>query len=515
MIGKPRILLLVFIIALGGGLSACLDEVPEELTAPSPQIPRPFNLRAVVGLDSLTLYWDADPDYAFSGFAVYRSDNEGAVWMKIGEAPSSPFGDGSIRSGLLYLYRISGLNPSGLEGNPSVPLIVETSLFSISINAGDEFTNQRSVVLFLTASSQTQHVRFSEDPDLGGAEWISFQSTYDFTLSPGDGTKTVYAQFMDKFGNASDKVSDTIILDMQAAIDSLTFSPPSPIQPGAALHFRIVPVGAETGGTVFITMPGLGTDIVARDDGSGGDTQIGDGAYERDFKLPSNFRGTDILMTAVFIDEAGNQSDETEFPTRLDMTDPPSAVALSPVVDSTTTSITLRWSQSDDEGFFSYDLYRDDTPGITQTTSTLVTSLMDREATLYTDNNVFEGEAYYYAVYVVNDLEESAKSNERLARTDDILPTAVVLDTLSSVGPNRVTLTWSRNDDTDFDEYLVFMATAPGVGDSGSPEGTITDRYQTYLDVTGLDLAANTYYFRVFVYDKAGHKSRSNEVSTE
>ncbi len=515
MFRKLQIILLVTALALGAGLNACLDEVPEDLTAPYPLIPIPTGLSAVMTQDSVTLYWLADTDFDFSGFAVYRSENEGFSWTKAGEVFTSPFGDGALRPGTVYLYRGAGLDAAEVEGSRSDPLVVRSSIFAIAINNGDEFTNQRQAEIFFSAPASTQYVRFSENPDLTGAAWYNFQLSSNFTLSEGDGQKVVYAGFIDEFGNLTDKVSDTIVLDTQASIDSLIFSPASPVPPGASMHFRVVVTGAETSGNAYITIPGLGADITARDDGTGGDGQAGDGIYEKDFTLPSNFRGTDILIMAVFIDAAGNQSEEFESPLRLDMTDLPTAVVLYPAVDSTTTSISLGWSEAAEEGFFAYKVYRDDSPGISEETSNRLTTIFDLERNYYADTEVFEGRSYYYAVFLSNDLGESVMSNERLVQTENIPPAAVVLDTLTAVGTDRVTLTWSQNGNTDFSSYRIYQAISPGVDSTKTLVATLSDKYTTYLDVSGLNLATNIYYFRVYVYDEAGLFSRSNEVSSE
>ena len=58
-------------------------------------------------------------------------------------------------------------------------------------------------------------MRFSND----GSTWSPFQPyapTASWSLSAGDGTKTVYAQYTDAFGNLSVPVSDTIVLDTPA-----------------------------------------------------------------------------------------------------------------------------------------------------------------------------------------------------------------------------------------------------------------------------------------------------------
>ena len=43
----------------------------------------------------------------------------------------------------------------------------------------------------------------------------------------------------------------------------------------------------------------------------------------------------------------------------------------------------------------------------------------------------------------------------------------------------------------------------------------ITDRFQTFFDDTGLDTGVSFYYYRVYVVDASGNRTRSNEVTTE
>ena len=42
---------------------------------------------------------------------------------------------------------------------------------------------------------------------------VAYTSPYTLTISPGDGTRTVYVKFIDSAGNESGAYSDTIILD--------------------------------------------------------------------------------------------------------------------------------------------------------------------------------------------------------------------------------------------------------------------------------------------------------------
>jgi hypothetical protein len=119
-------------------------------------------------------------------------------------------------------------------GNETSPVSDSIILDSISpagliiINTGDEYTNQLSVTLTLSASFKpvvqkdpakvvgrlsSEEMLISNRPDLSGAMWQAYASPIDWTLEAGDGVKMVYVKFRDKAGNESHVASDSIILD--------------------------------------------------------------------------------------------------------------------------------------------------------------------------------------------------------------------------------------------------------------------------------------------------------------
>jgi fibronectin type 3 domain-containing protein len=502
---------------LAFGAAGCLEKLPEELNEPVPSIPTPTDLSAVSRDGGATISWSFDQSFQFESFKIYRSDDDRATWQKVGTTAAPPYDDSNLRNGIIYWYRVSGVSVDGLEGRPSGELPVMANAFGVVINDGAEFTSSRMVTLRFAAPTQTQSVVFSEDSLFQGALREAYNPTYPFELSGTDGVKRVYAEFKDALGNVSGKVSDSIVLDTHAAIDSLSFSPAGPFAPGASIHFRVVSKGREADGYALITIGGVAGPIYAMDDGGNGDSQAGDGVCERDYVFMQSFRGTGIRASAVFIDAAGNESDAMEFPGEIDFTDPPQAVYLFPAVDSTTSSITLRWSQSQDQHFSDYAVYRSESAQVSEDSSLRVGLVYDKATQEWTDTGLDEAKTYYYRVYVENDLGETQGSNVRAARTLDLPPEPVVCDPLSSVGNGRATVTWSVNNDSDFLAYYVYRDTIPGVtettGTMVSP--VITDRYTTFFDDSGLDLLNHTYYYRVYVYDKGGNKARSNEVATQ
>lgn len=92
-----------------------------------------------------------------------------------------------------------------------------TKLFSgaIEINGNAQYTNNTSVTLTVPVIDENgvAQMQFSNSPDSGWSGWQDYAATAQWTLSPGDGTKTVYAKFKDTLGNESVVYSASIILD--------------------------------------------------------------------------------------------------------------------------------------------------------------------------------------------------------------------------------------------------------------------------------------------------------------
>jgi hypothetical protein len=92
---------------------------------------------------------------------------------------------------------------------------------TVSINGGAAATNSVDVTLSLTASDGTgsgvTSVLLSNSTDFTGATPIPFAASVPWTLTAGDGAKTVYAKFVDAVGNTTvDPVTDAITLDTVA-----------------------------------------------------------------------------------------------------------------------------------------------------------------------------------------------------------------------------------------------------------------------------------------------------------
>jgi hypothetical protein len=421
--GKQWIWTSIFVVLAASAVSC--DEVPEIPTDAIPDIPVPTNLSAVLGSDGVTLTWEFDGSYNYSGFDVLRSEDDQLTWVKQATVAGPPYVDSNLRTGFTYWYAVAGVDANGVQGKRSAPFPARPALFEVLIDGGARVTRSQEVVLTFTAPALTQNVRFSEDETFATTQWRDFAPSVPFLLSAGDGSKVVWAQFRDEAGSLTESVSSSIDLDTFAQIDSLTFAAltgPSlqdTISPGGTVRFHIVPAGNETGGFAEVSIEGMGsTPVEVFDDGRNGDAAANDGVYQRNYQFALAFRQRSMRMAAVFIDEAQNTSVEREFENNLYMSDPPDSVVLSEITVVSADSLALRWTRSVDDHFVNYSVYRDVASGVDPVQSVLVGSVSDQATTVYIDSGLLQpSTTYYYKVYVINDLDEGAPSNEKSATT--------------------------------------------------------------------------------------------------
>jgi len=85
-------------------------------------------------------------------------------------------------------------------------------------------TNNQNVTLYFNGSDDSDFkFRYSTDVNFAGVDYQNYVSSVGFTLSPGDGSKRVYVQLKDAYGNETAKYSDVIQLDTTAPSDSKLF----------------------------------------------------------------------------------------------------------------------------------------------------------------------------------------------------------------------------------------------------------------------------------------------------
>jgi hypothetical protein len=143
--------------------------------------------------------------------------------------------------GITYLYPGDTTPPTG----------------TITINSGANYTNSTASTLTLTCSdfgSGCSQMQFSND----NSTWSTpeaYATTKSWSLSSGDGTKTVYVKFSDNEGNWSGSFNDTIVLD--------TVAPATTASPAGGTYTSVLSVtltcsdGTGSGcGNIYYTIDG-------------------------------------------------------------------------------------------------------------------------------------------------------------------------------------------------------------------------------------------------------------------
>lgn len=120
---------------------------------------------------------------------------------------------------------------------------------SITINSGAEFANSAAVMLSLSADDEGSGVakmRFSTDSTTWTA-WEAFAASKPWTLTGGDGRKTVFAQFCDSAGNVSEACSDSITLDSTAPSGSVRINDDAQYASAASVVLNLTAVDPGSG----------------------------------------------------------------------------------------------------------------------------------------------------------------------------------------------------------------------------------------------------------------------------
>ncbi|MFA5101485.1 MAG: hypothetical protein WC547_11425, partial [Candidatus Omnitrophota bacterium] len=154
---------------------------------------------------------------ARSGLGGMRFSNNGSTWSSWETYAASKAWTLAAGDGVKTVYsefRDRALNT--LQCSDTIILDTQNPTGSILINGDTVYTSSAVVTLTLSAAdggSGMGDMRFSNDGSTWSA-WEPYATSKSWTVSSGDGAKTVYAQFRDRAG-ASAQFNDGILLDSQ------------------------------------------------------------------------------------------------------------------------------------------------------------------------------------------------------------------------------------------------------------------------------------------------------------
>lgn len=272
------------------------------------------------------IYVGGGPDSGTPG--VYRSlDNQGLSWAPMMEGMGSRVVwslamDQNIPQNI-YAGTASGIWKYTLVAGPED--------YSISINAGDLFTNQTTVTLTLTAPAGTSEMMISNEGGFNDASWEPFVTEKSWTITAYGAhviPRIVYAKFK-THGQISGLYQDDIVLDVTAPTGSVQVAGPIETAAPSGTTSLSAPSVEKTGtlsNSLWLPLlaknyhPGLtlvGLSLSASDDLSGvadmiisNDASFVDAQWEP-YVTERNWWARDAETAAVYVkfrDGAGNQS---------------------------------------------------------------------------------------------------------------------------------------------------------------------------------------------------------------
>lgn len=513
------IFILAIVLAL---LTGCTRNFKDAVSPPidtSAIPPTPIDLSAEIGDGFIALAWSISDTSLVSQYQIYKADSVGEEYTIIGNSLIESFTANNLQNGQLYFFKVSSLNADGFEGYSSDPIFAVPELFAIQINNGNEYTSQLNVTLNLTAPADVRLMQVSSDSSFSGSQWEAYFAARAFQLDNGDGIKTVYCRFRD----FSDRTtwgyfSDSIILDTEAFIDSVVFSPSGPFSPGESIHFSVY--ASEPDGSASITIGNSITNVDLFDNGSRGDAVADDGIYEFDFTIPLSFDFEDQIIYGDFADRAGNTAAIIEAANLLSIRRAPNGVNIFGVTapHGSFDILELEWEQSEASDFAQYRIYRGNIAGV-DSTDFLVASISSIGETAVADTGLSENMTYYYKVYVVDITGLWGGSNEVSASTgQNTVPDPVVLYPII-VEPDHyqeINIEWSEANINDFESYRLYRWQESVGRDDSVIVAFITDRNSTTFtdqppfNPPGVDTVS--FWYILHVYDNTGNNAGSDSV---
>jgi fibronectin type 3 domain-containing protein len=320
----------------------------------------------------------------------------------------------------------------------------------------------------------------------------------------------IVGHFSDEAGNTAPERSGTRRLTVHAAPPALVLSPPASSDPQEIeLEWSRAPEGVP-----------FGSYRLYRGDAPG----VADAAARRlitEVQDPSAVRHSDsgvepgrvYYYVVELVDPLGAETPSNEVSGSAKLNQPPAAVLLALPYAVTEKSVSLSWSRNADVDFSLYRVLRAEHPSVmSDPTRRTLTEIRERATTAYVDEAEMEqGQTYYYVVEAVDDLGLGAGSNERSATLDDLYPSAVELSAPGPAGETSIGLVWTANAELDFESYRLYRSSTAGVGETADLITTLPESERTRWTDGGL--VENTdYYYRVFVRDKGGNLTPSNEI---
>ena len=349
---------LLFICALLLLLAALGCERKMDTVESVPQVPRsgavPIDVKAFVNNEAIALNWSVTDASDVRRYRVYVSENDTLNYVLRDSTADNSISVTNLQINRRYYFKIAALMNNGVEWYRSAPVTAYLGRLGIALHGGAEYTRSRDINVRFNAPDGLSDVILSERSDFADAAWQNFGGPISFTLSDGDGAKTVFARLQFQDGSQSgDVLSDDITLDTYCHIQEVRFEPTGQTFTGGDTILFQVETG-ETGGEAGVSFGDYGA-IPLNDDGLDGDLVPGDGVYSYRYLVPVSINTRDATVSGQCTDAAGNEAMPRAAEALLSIAGTaPRPVELIAIVGSDNTEADLTWTTATTDAFAYY-----------------------------------------------------------------------------------------------------------------------------------------------------------------
>ncbi len=465
----------------------------------NPVLPSQNNLlgESVERLAKLT--WNQNSDQDFYSYKIFRSQSDTLLGSLISEFTSRSiisFSDSTVFEGKTYYYTLVITDTEGLEVTTKVveitiPIIPpDASILHVKLE-------NNSAVLNWSINQNDDFFRYdlyrSESEDILG----------EIVYSTPTNTDTVYTDTETEEG--STYFYRIIVIDNEGFNTrsnvvqiGIPLTPPLPVQLSGKYENRMNKLtwtqsadedfakyelyrsdSESVQGNVIYSSTNV-TDLNFNDD------QIGE--------------GTKYFYSLIVIDNKSLESKSNVINIEI-----PNLPPTKPVLFATYNNgkVILNWSENQDSDFFRYDLYRSNSESAL---GIVIHNTMAANDTSYTDNEVNEGESYFYRVAVIDNEGTSVRSDVVEINIPIDYPTA---STLNGVEDDIVYLSWSQNPDSNFERYELYKSENKDV--LGEVIYLTNEKNNLTFEDTHTE-EGKTYYYSLLVINTNGYFAQSNKV---
>ena len=248
----------------------------------------PFTLKANIDNGGITLTWSKIENESLKNYMLYKSISKDSNYVKIGifSPEILTYIDTEIVNGYSYWYYITAANNAGQETSRSKSATINIKSDPVFIiNGGEGYTNSNTVNLTILAHTAKEMI-ISNNSKFDGNEWEDYSTSKEWTLTPGDGRKTVYLKV--KYESSE---SDTICSEI--VFDSV---PPN-------ISFIVEPDSGITNETNFILDPTGCSDNLSEIDSLKVRFD-----YDNDGEYDSNWKSASSIQNKIFSTGGGNRT---------------------------------------------------------------------------------------------------------------------------------------------------------------------------------------------------------------